>query len=575
MPSAVRPPSARERIGGRWAVSRGTFVVAVLLTIPIAFLRPADVVGGAPLWTAAWVEIVLAQCALIGVWLLIADRTILRRRRIRPVPIWVVVAVSGVIGPLRIVPAVVLAPDAPTVFSTDQPIASVATFVAIVALNALTCPVVAYVLATRDWYVTERARLLALEVDAEERRLRAVGALDAMRDLAVRATDRDVRDVQSDARAALAATSDPVRAADALLAAARTGVRPLGHALASTPEEASGRTTHVSIAAVTAAFLRRRPLPIAVPLGIFAIVAVPRIYIRLPALEATVTALLAIAGVIVVFLGARPIVRRLPRFAIPLAVVACLLAVLPASIARDAFSDSGIARPLFTIGIALFTALFATGMVLAASDTAADLLRSLRVPLERADVERLALERARVDLERELGRHLHASVQSGLVAASYAIQDAVARGDVEAQDAALRAARSLLDERIEVGDGHAGDDAVDLRAEVARAWATIVDVRWEPDPPPAAACTRDVLRLLRECLSNAVIHGHARHAVIRIRATPETMLVEVEDDGVGPTGGDAGLGSAVLDDLTGGAWSIDAAADGVGAITRAELTRLR
>ena len=126
MPSAVRPPSARERIGGRWAVSRGTFVVAVLLTIPIAFLRPADVVGGAPLWTPAWIEIVVAQCVLIGVWLLIADRTVLRRRRIRPVPIWVVFAVSGVIGPLRIVPAVALAPDAPTVFSAEQPIAAVA-----------------------------------------------------------------------------------------------------------------------------------------------------------------------------------------------------------------------------------------------------------------------------------------------------------------------------------------------------------------------------------------------------------------------------------------------------------------
>lgn len=573
MPSAVHPPSARERIGGRWAVSRATFVVFCALTIPVAILRPSDVVGDAALWSTTWVEIVVAQCLLIGVWLLIADRTILRRRRIRPVPIWVVFAVSGAVGPLRMVPAALLTPESLAVSSTDTTLTAFAAVVSIVALNSLTAPVVAYVLATRDWYVTERARLLTLEVEAEERRLRAVGALDAMRALAVRATDRDVRSVQADARDVLDATTDPVEVADALLAAARSGVRPLGHALASPPDLSRG-VPHVSIAAVIAAFLRRRPLPIAVPLGIFAVVAVPRIFNRLPPVEATVTALLALVGTVAVFAAARPVVRRLPAFAIPIAVVACLLAVLPAAIARDAFSDSGVVRPLLTIGIALFTALFATGMVLAASDTATQLLQSLRAPVERAEVERLALDRARADLERELGRHLHASVQSGLVAASYAIQDAVARGDVEAQDAALRAARELLDERIEVaGDDRAGDDAVDLPAAVAGEWATIIAVRWDPDPPPAAAGTRDVLRLLRECLSNAVIHGHARHADVRISATPTSVLVEVRDDGVGPTGGDAGLGSAVLDDLTGGAWTLDAGEDGVGAVARAEMPR--
>jgi signal transduction histidine kinase len=249
------------------------------------------------------------------------------------------------------------------------------------------------------------------------------------------------------------------------------------------------------------------------------------------------------------------------------------VAVIPAAIARDAFSESGILRPIANLTLPLFTALFATGMVLAASDTAVELLNSLRAPLRRAEVERLAIDRARVDLERELGRHLHASVQSGLIAASYAIQDAVARGDLEAQEAALRAARDLLDARIDMGDGTAATESqVDLCAAVEREWATIITVHWEP-APPIEANTRDVVLLLRECLSNAVIHGHARHATIRIGTADTALLIEVEDDGVGPTGGGTGLGSAVLDDLTHGAWQLTGAPGAAGSIVRARIER--
>ncbi|MBM3664608.1 MAG: hypothetical protein FJW92_02280 [Actinobacteria bacterium] len=77
-------------------------------------------------------------------------------------------------------------------------------------------------------------------------------------------------------------------------------------------------------------------------------------------------------------------------------------------------------------------------------------------------------------------------------------------------------------------------------------------------------------RVLDECLNNALVHGGATQAVVRITRSPDAWVVEVTDDGRGPAGGAPGLGTALLDDVTGGEWSLIDAAGG-GAVVRAVI----
>jgi len=74
--------------------------------------------------------------------------------------------------------------------------------------------------------------------------------------------------------------------------------------------------------------------------------------------------------------------------------------------------------------------------------------------------------------------------------------------------------------------------------------------------------------VLQECLANATIHGAATEATVRILVEDNDVIVEVTDDGIGVGGGKPGLGSAVLNEATGGQWSIASVPSG-GAQVRA------
>jgi len=70
---------------------------------------------------------------------------------------------------------------------------------------------------------------------------------------------------------------------------------------------------------------------------------------------------------------------------------------------------------------------------------------------------------------------------------------------------------------------------------------------------------------LAEIASNARHHGQASTLTIRTEDLGDMSRVICEDDGVGPRGGDPGLGSRLLDDTVmrcGGAWRIEAAGSG-------------
>ena len=558
---SVQPPGLRERIGGRWAVSwqlaAMTCVVITLtwtlsaLGVQLPLFRPSDI---------GWVAVPL-QCAVVLAVLLVAHLTVLRNRRVRPVPIWVVAAVGATAGIARLVV------EAATAAST-RPLGETAVItVAVIGFTATIPPVVAYLLATREWYVQTRDRLVRLELDEEARRLRADGAIDALERVVLEGAQVTLDDAAADARRALDdADREPILAADALLRAAREGVRPAGRSLADAALPTVPRVASPLRAIATQ--LHRHPLPILLPAIYGALIAMPRALAISGVVNAIVMPLVIAGSIAVVYRAVRPAIRRLPRLAMPITFAAAALAMVPPAVVQGALFDNTAAlQALVVLALAVFVITFVVSAVLTLEDSGTEVLEALRRPLEQTEFERLATERALAQLQREIGLQLHSGVQPQLVAASYAIQDAVARGDAAALEVAIADARAALDQRIGPTDQRG---PIDLVGTVTGQWNGILRVAWDPPDPPAEAQTPAVADVVRECLSNAIVHGLAEHAVIAIAVEANAVVVRIADNGQGPRGGEPGFGSAVLNEATGGDWSITAGADG-GAVVAARL----
>jgi signal transduction histidine kinase len=190
-------------------------------------------------------------------------------------------------------------------------------------------------------------------------------------------------------------------------------------------------------------------------------------------------------------------------------------------------------------------------------------LRSLRSHAEEADIERLALEAATEQMQRELALYLHGTVQAGLVASAYSIQDAVNRGDTVALEAAIADARASI---ARVGQD-AGEptvhDLVSLRAAITERWDGAIAITWHlPAIEPEPTIINRIDNVLQECLSNASIHGAATQAKVRVVADADCVIVEITDNGSGLGDGKPGLGSAILNEATGGQWSIGSVPNG-------------
>lgn len=571
MPTS-RPPSLRARIGGRWAVSVPTFVVgAVLIAIGFGAQQLPPFAGEiTPGYRLAGYAV---QVAALGLVLLVADRTLLRNRRVRPASPWLVTGISAMLGVARL--GALMGLNA----VTGHALAPSVTLLDLLVIGLLTAaplmPVTALILATREWYSAERQRLIATDITLEVDRMRAAGAMEQMR----RMVDDEARARLDDARASALPVLDATRpdddasaraAAQALLRTARGDVRTASHQLAS---PASASYPRVRWREIIGTSLGRNPLPerLAVPAAI--VVTGPALLV-VTGLGGAALALasLAAAAFLLYPLGRR-IIARHPTWAVPASLTTAAAAgVIPMAVLRVAGEyDRFLPRQIgFVVAVVVATALMSG--LLTALDASDDVIAELRAITERSEIEALAAEQARQALDRDLAGYLHGTLQTRLVAAAYDIEGARRRGDERALADAIARGREALDALSPApAEQHAGSWH-EAREAITRRWMGILDITWSADDPhlepDEVVAVADVIQ---ECLSNALIHGQASRAAISMRVAPDRIALEVRDNGRGPQGGVAGMGSAVLTGAAGGDWALDGGPSG--ATVRANVPR--
>jgi signal transduction histidine kinase len=556
------PPSARERIGGRWALSlRGYAVLCALLVVGTALadvtaLGSGEAPGGTPL-------LVVTQWLLAGAVLLLAHLTLFRNRSVRPVPIWAVAVLGGVVTLAR--PACVMAIHAAQGQPPVDGLVLRSTGITMV-LGAILLPALAYVFATRAWYSGERARLIARDVQIEAERLRASGAIETAREV-LRGTVNQHLDASRASASAMRARGemDAECIADLLMHTARDSVRPLSHGLWVAPRQDYPSMSWRQVAVFEA---RRNPLPILVPSVGFVLISTPLIVATSGWAGALVLAVVALASIGVVFRVGRRLIRARPALTVPVVVGAVLLAPLPITALGAAwFSISAAAFAPAVVLLLLL--LIAGGIPAAASDIASDTIADLEAMVVDREVAQLALNQEHARIRRELAAHLHGTLQPRLVNASHAVLEAARGGDAERLEAAMRDAETAL--------ALADDVAVSGPCSLAqvvdtaqRDWSRLLVLTWAVRAEePWSASVAAVAEILRESLANAVVHGQATAADVGMIRDGDDLVVTIIDNGLGPQHGERGLGAEVLNIATARRWTLQSHDSGGSVVTAA------
>ena len=504
----------------------------------------------------------------------VLDRTVFARCDERPVALWVVVVVGLLLGVVSVVPFVVALAWA-GVEITDAP------FWGLLVSGAVRCavlfPIAAYLVGMREWYATERRRAEHDLVRAEAARIEAGDAVEATRALVIETARRELGPSQREAAELLQAAvtseapADMSRAAESLRTAARSAVRSTSHDLWVD----TGSAARIRWRSVVPAAIVRYPLPILLPgLIVFGFVFVRTDIIVNTRWAAIVAAMAAPAVLVAVYLLGRVLIRRAPKAAAvttALAVVGAPIAALFAAGALLSREPTPLSLGALTAVVASFT--IASSVALMIRDSGAAVVQALVDDRSREDAQQAALQMLNARLSRELASHLHGTVQPELVAASVALDAAAGEGDPEAIALAVARAEAALGMGVEGPAPVAAPmrEAREVIAAVAARWDPMLDleVRVQCDADDRdALLPHDVTRVLDECLNNAVVHGGAALARVHIAASGDGWVVEVADDGSGPAGGAPGLGSAMLDEITRGEWSLAEGAGG-GAVVRA------
>jgi signal transduction histidine kinase len=307
---------------------------------------------------------------------------------------------------------------------------------------------------------------------------------------------------------------------------------------------------------IVATSLSRNPLPerLAVPAAI--VVTGPALLV-VTGIGGTAIALASLAlAAFLLYPTGRRIIGRWPGWAVPTSLaVAAIAGAVPMAVLRVA-SDYDRFPPRqigFVVAVIIATALMSG--LLTALDASDEVINRLRAINERSEIGARAAEQARRALDREMAGYLHGTLQTRLVAAAYDIEGARRRDDQQGVADAIARGREALDALPPAGASTDAPSWADTRRAITARWRGVLEVSWEHDGSPVRS--HEVVALtdvIQECLSNALIHGQASRATVTVQVTPSQICVEVSDNGHGPQGGAAGMGSEVLSRETGGGW---------------------
>lgn len=563
------PPQVRQRIGGRWAVSLPLYlaIAPVAIASNAVFLAADPTSRGA----AATLGASVLSYLVMGLVLLACDRTVLRHRRLRAVSLTTVVLVGAAAGLARAVSAMALGQALGLPALSQADIAS--RVVAGVLLGSTLIPLGAYLMASIDYFRTQRERLVNQRIALQRAVLRDRERVTRLSDvIAAAGIDPTALHQAADSLEA-AVRADPgstpqdqhLVVSQRLQELVATTVRPLSHRMmqAASPPQ----TPRLRFVSIVDAALRQRPFPIAMVLVLWLVSAWPGEWARWGLVPSVVMLAIICAVTAACFLTGRRLVRRWPaaRYVTFVAVMLTVVAlgsfvawrVVPGMNAEQLASNA-VATLVWLPVLTLVTSITTTALRQADA-----VIADLSTEVDQAQIDLLALESVEADQLRSLARYLHTEVQPRVLAAAWGAEPSSRRDDLTLFLTVDDLARRLreIDHAYEAG----GSRDVTL-GHVAERWRGLIDVDIA-SVPAEIHLSRRVIEAIDEAVANAYRHGRASRVTVEVRRPGDVLDIVMSDDGIGPRGGVAGMGSGIYSSACVRGWDLEAGAAGGAVLT--------
>lgn len=192
-------------------------------------------------------------------------------------------------------------------------------------------------------------------------------------------------------------------------------------------------------------------------------------------------------------------------------------------------------------------------------------------------IEQQAKNALLIENARNTAKQLHGEVQSRLLALAAAIDTkGLDKHAIGAEiDSVIEALSTLGHSSAHSQLTEERDGATTRLQRLMDSWAGLLSVEIDRHSSSqlltAAETTPELIDIIREGLNNAHRHGNATTATISFSQDTTHSILTVTDDGYGPTEGEPGLGSALLDHWSDGRWQLTPSDRG-GSTLRVELS---
>lgn len=524
----------RQHIGGRWAVSWLMYVLNLPLTV-LAVLSNAPQMPTLEL-LPAWLFLGVTGYIALGVVLYVANVTVLRHRRMRPVPVWLVVLVGAVAGAARGLVVGLLA----NAFDLSEPNADTVTIRVLTGalIGAVLIPLAALFLSIIATYIARRRQLIATQHALAIARMRTEGVSEGLRRAFVEALKEDLHHVASQ--------QDPelVRAMSRRIWESTS---------ASTPEP------RLRVRQVLRTSIESNPYSVWPVVIIWGLVAWGSLSLAIGIPRTVGQILASAAGLWVLYWFGRRSTRHSPRHASIIFIsVAVAAVVLTGPLAYVLFDDRPVGQALNLMllnSVWLPFFMIVVAIVSGAVHSSEDVIAKLSALVSAEEIQALAAMSEEAEIRRDVATRLHGSVQARLLASAALMR----QPDLLRQMGHRNPANVLLEFPELQGDFEDDRSFEEQLTAVIRPWSALmevtVNVKGGPVPAPAISMAG---RVIEEALANAFRHGHAAHVEVTIRVGTASVRITIVDDGTGlVVDRSSGMGSALLDVIAPQRWSLE------------------
>jgi len=535
--------SLREHIGGRFAIPWLAIFISLPLNIFSTIATNATPTSDGTVFE--WLVISLTGVAAMLLVFLLAQFTLFRHVRSRPVSVWLVALIGGISGVMRL-PAMGLAMeffDVPAVSSSVQ----TGRLISSAILGIVLLPLAAFVTSTVYQYRSQRAALVASEVSLQQARMRSEGATAVLREVFISRVENDLTSAIDDF------SRDSINVQQALQRTGRELWMPI----------VSRDTPRFTWRQALDASLRSNPLPTTLVLLIWIPSAVMSFTSFLGWTETFLRITTSALAIAVIFEFGRYWIRRRGGSSTTVLVtvlLGCWIVTSPVLwwLWSDRQLDEAFATMIANaVWLIIITVL--SGMGITALRSSESILDDLRGMVSEAEIQALAADEELTIVRRELGALLHGPVRSRLNTASAVLEGVHGANRQDVGDALHAALQSLRDVAQSEFNGL---ELLNEITNVLNPWSPLLEIELSC-PPLSTNLARAAAIVTEEAVANAYRHGDAARVQVTITGSPSSIHIVVEDNGTGLAPDcQAGLGTQLFDQHAPGRWSSNSVPSG-------------